>query len=372
MTCRTPKIGLLIVVSVLLAPAAMTGVPDNGGSNTGSIASILSESDFQATKKLIAMTSDVKLLTENFNTIMTASPDESSRLDDAMLEEEFDSRFGGLWKGWDPGIGEPEQELQVLSSSRLQAICWLAECNKRMCFDMPKVREKQRQAIIALIKQKLSETPERMNICALLDIAYRAVFQRWVIPRDGADDVIDLFKPYVGNGDAYVHEYARERLRIMGYLWPKRYKEILQYLIDNAPEIREYLTAKPLIGPFIDILTGLGTPPDLVKEEDWYTLDKAEPSALGATVEKKYLVRRGPFEDCLGEKALKRLVYYGTHDAVQTGEAALQTLTGLVRKGIATSNIIYDFSHSIVTDVPPKLDVVVQHRLDELLCVASP
>jgi len=222
---------------------------------------------------------------------------------------------------------------------------------------------------MSFVRKSLSEASEPGQICALLDIAYQAVFYvdwEWVVPRDGADDVIDLFKSYVGHADVSVHEYARERLRTMGYVWRSRYKEIIQFLIERAPEIREYLTAKPIPGVAVDIPTGKDSHFPPVKEEDWFALDKMEPSALGAVVEEKYIAVYRALSDCLGDKALSLLIHYGSRDVGERGEAAVQTLAGLIRKGIEVGILRY-FSFETVADIPPDLNVLVQRRLNELV-----
>jgi len=126
-----------------------------------------------------------------------------------------------------------------------------------MLIGTAELRTEHREAIVVFAKEGLAAASDAKETRGLLDVAFRAVFYvSHVVPQEGANEIIDLFMQYVGHADPSVHEFARQRLRHMGFVWRFRYEEILQFLIKNAPELREVLTAKPLPGIAVDVLLG--------------------------------------------------------------------------------------------------------------------
>lgn len=322
----------------------------------------LTERDRQATLALIGMTRDAETLCGNFDEILTDPPPVDTRLDDALLREESMRRF--YWVSWPQDSPlEDKQWGKALPSARLQALCWLAECNKRMCLDIPQVRARQREALLTLVKDGLKAATDPEEIRGLLDVAFRTVFYRSpVIPTDGADEIIDLFKGYVGHANPSVHEFARERLRVMGYVWRPRYDEILQFLIEKAPEIREYLTAKPVPGIAVDILLGGDYRAGLFPERDWCAVDHQQPDILANLVEERLDSYRS--QDALGQKALSKLLKDSKRE---DGELALRAIVGLVKKGIQPGHIVYVVAVDAAKNQPLAESQLAQRRLDEVL-----
>ena len=365
---------VLLVFAFCVVLSHPSEAQDNAEERTGSAGAAVSERDRSATAALIAMTSDTDALCENFDAILSTPPNVhtgldndmlrvDTRFDDDMLREELSRRLycGASWP--QERLNVPKEWAQTLPSAELQAMCWLAECNKRMCMDRLEVRARQREAIMTVIRSSLQTTSDPEQIRGLLDVAFRTVFYvRDVVPQDGADEIIDLFKQYVGHKEPSVHEFARERLRHMGYVWRSRYDEILQFLIEKAPEIRKYLTAEVPHGIHVDILTGKDYRGGTAKEQDWRALDTMPPAALGAIVERTLSSYRS--QDITGRKALGRLLADSTRE---DGEEAFRTLAELVRKGIRPTHCMYSFALHAAKEQPAGPSQVAQRRFSELL-----
>lgn len=323
-----------------------------------------SEVDRQATAELIRLTANVEALCSNFDSIPAAPPRAETRLDDEALAMELTKRFcSAEWPQTQPFTDPSWRE--ALPTPELQVLCWLAECNKRMCFGMPEVREQHQKTLMASVTSRLRGTADAAQIRGLLDVAYRTVFyQAPVIPSSGADELIDLFKQYVGNSDPTVHEFARERLRRMGYVYRARYDEVLNFLIEKAPEIRKYLTAKPVQGIPVDLLTCMDYRVGTVKEKDWLALDTMAPEALGAIVETRISSERS--QDAYGYQALEKL----TRDSVSAdGDAAFAVVLDLSRKGIRTGSTLHFFALETANERDQSRRDVLCRRVERLVQV---
>ncbi len=319
------------------------------------------EVDSIATASLIAATQNTDELCAHFEELLGSFPSRGKRLDDVVLGQEFFMRFYSQWPYQVLFEGDPWN--WPLPTPRIQAMCWLAECNKRMCLDRPEARNRQREAILTSVKQGLAMTSDPEEQKGFLEVAYRTVFYAVpVVPTEGADEVIDLFKRYVGNRNPSVHDFARERLRYMGSAWSPRREEVLQFLIVKAPELKEYLTAEPVPGVSVEPLTGLDSRVGMVKEADWLGLNEKPAGALASIVEQTLSSERS--QDMMGERALSLLRYRGLRE---DGDAAFQALIELVRKGFRPSYVLYRYAMSAASGshkMPPEL---MQERFDALL-----
>lgn len=320
----------------------------------------LSHVSREATSRLISMTQSAAALRENFGDLLDATLNDGMRYDDTALGEEMIRRFDA--RGWpqdDPY--SPEAWAGRLPSDQLQALCWLAECNKRLLVGQPEMRAQQRAAILKRIQEGLAQASDTDELCGFLDVAYRTIFYfSPVTPRDGADEIIDLYKKYVGHDDPTVHDFACGRLRNMGFVWRSRYDEILAFLIANAPELKVALTAKPL--PGMDILIGTIHGGGRVDEVQWCALDTMPPADLGAIVDEKLTSWRSQYAD--GNKALSRLL---RESQQEYGEPSFQVVKGLLGKGIRTQEILYTVATATTQEHPPQLAGTLQRRFDELV-----
>jgi len=298
------------------------------------------------------VTSTDPLLAENFGTLLTRAGERAERFDDQMLFDEFERRFiSGTWT-------------RDLPTGELQILCWLAECNKRMCFDTPDERAQRRSSLLSVIEEELAQARDAENVCALLNVAYCSTFYLGqVVPRDGGDAVIDLFKDYVGNTDKEVHGFARDKLRWMGFTWRSRYDDILQFLIDNAPELRSSLTTKHRPTTSVDTLTGEMGFGRHLPEEELLALDNATPQKLAQIVET--IESRGiRTSDLARNKALRRLVNIS---CTANGETASTLTADLVRKGINVSDILYQVGLHAAREQSPSDTQAAQRCLNQVL-----
>lgn len=310
------------------------------------------EVDSIATASLIEATRNTDELCAHFEDLLGSFPSRRKRLDDVALGQEFSRRFYSSWPYRDPFGTDPWNS--PLPNPRIQAMCWLAECNKRMCVDMPEARNRQRKAILTSVKQGLAITSDPEEMKGFLRVAYRTVFYPLpIVPTEGADEVIDLFKRYVGNRDPLVHEFARDRLRCMGSVWSPRAEEIMQFLIVKAPEIKEYLTAEPVPGFPLDPLTFCREWIRKMNEADWLSLNEKPAEALASIVEQTLSSERS--QDMMGERAFSYLLRKGLKE---DGDAGFQALIELVRKGIRASHIVYCYAMWAASgsyEMPPEL-----------------
>jgi hypothetical protein len=343
----------VLLCIILLHP--FLGAASDANSPTGAITSA---------HDLILKTSTADLLCKNVDAVLLASASLNGRYDDAEFAEEFTRRF--YWAEWPMESPlEDKQWARALPSAKLQAVCWLAECNKRMAVGDLGLRAKQREKLLTCVTEGLKGTHDPATIIGLLDVAFRTVFYKApVVPRDGAGEVIDLFKEYLEYPNTEVHEFARDRLRCMGYVWRPRYQEILDFLLKKAPEIAPYLTAQPVQGMSIDILTGQDSAPGVVKEEDWLALLDMSPVALANIVEKTLPSERS--QDICGKNAFGILV---KRSLSKDDISAFETVRGLMRKGIGASNTLYKFAVHASGSLPKDEEDVARQRLEELISV---
>lgn len=299
---------------------------------------------------------------ESFPALVSARPD--ARFDDSMLADQFARIFHAReWPEAQP-TADPSWQ-RSLPSPRLQVLCWLAECNKRMCWTLPEVRRRNRAAILEVVVADLGSAVDDKALCGLLDVAYRTVFYRAPItPADeeDADGVVRLFMEHVGHSEPSVHEFARERLRHMGYSWPCRYDEIKQFLIHKAPEIRDCLTARHTPGIVADPLTGKDRRGGPVREEDWLALDTAPVDVLVRLVRRR--LSSGRSVDSVGQKALGRLL----REALDPQrEAAFRASIDLMRDGIRPQEVLWTYCRYAAEVSDGDGDEEILARVEELL-----
>jgi hypothetical protein len=302
---------------------------------------------------LIAATETGTAYDRYFDTLLLRAKERIHPLDNQLLGSTFEIRFVD---GWTPDL--PSGELQIL--------LWLAECNKRMCFDSPERRAQQRTALLDLLREKLKATTDAAEICAILRVIYSTTFyDREVIPRDGADAIIDFFKDYVGNPDQDVHRLARSKLAWMGFVCQDRYDEILQFLVENAPEQHLYLDENALPGVKIDKLTGLTGSRRCVTEEVYLSLIDAPPERL-ASLAVEHRDSSFPNGDIVTETAIQRLIFDGTRAG---GTPAAVELTNLMRKGIRIDTTLYSVCQRAAGTLAPSDVEAARHCFDAALHV---
>jgi hypothetical protein len=300
---------------------------------------------------LIAATETETAYDRYFDTLLQRAKERVHPLDEQLLDNAFEVRFVD---GWTPDL--PPGELQIL--------LWLAECNKRMCIDSPDRRAQRRTALLNVLREKLHATTDPAEICALLRVAYATTFYaREVIPRDGTDAIIDLFKDYLGHPDQNIHRLARSKLAWMGFVCQDRYDEILQFLLDNAPEQRLYLDDTALPGVEIDKLTGLTGKSRPVAEETYLSLIDAPPERLARLAE-KHRDSAFPNGDLLTETAIRRLVIDGTRAG---GGAAADELANLMRSGIRIDTTLHFVCQRAAATAVPENMEAARHCFDAAL-----
>ncbi len=316
----------------------------------------------EATQTLIDMTATGPLLIENLDTILETPPGGVDAYDNAVLAEKCERRFlsEAIW-----GIIEKKGTLtEIARDARMQSLCWVAECNKRMLFDQPEVRSQQRERILAVVKDRLERTSEADKVRGFLDAAYRTTFYgASIVPHDGGNAVIDLFKDYVPDTDPIVHDFACSRLRFMGYVWHSRYDEILQHLIQEAPELRAVLTAKRVVGIDVDNLLGF-KPEETYSERQYLAIDTASPEELAAIVESK--LQGPPVYAPLATHAFAKLI----QDACRPGgETALSAVVDFVRKRIMVGDVLYDVADNAMKTHSPADQQAAKNSFNEVLRV---
>jgi hypothetical protein len=274
-------------------------------------------------------------------------------LDDSILQKEFERRFvhGRAWN-------------KKFTSPQNQALCWLAECNKRMFGSSLDQRAKQRDILLGHVTTELDKAATAPELCELLDIAYRSVFYgSSVKPQDGAKAIFDLFKQYVGHESQAVHDYACKYLRIMGTACFDHHDEVLQFLIEHAPELRKELTLRVVPGIKHDVLLGEERGPFESDEQQFLRIDDATPSEL-ADVAKRTLKGGDWVESVCGSKAIEKLI---VQSCKHGGEESSAALSSLIREGIKFHDILWQLSSRTVMASDPAEVQASQQTLDEAL-----
>lgn len=345
-TMNLPRMSCLTMTIFLasLSAATITSGPDTV------------ESDLDATEALIVGTRHVEDLCANFDGLLIARPSTGKRLDDEVLGDEFLRRFCD--KGWSL-CGPPAE------SNDLQVLSWIAECNKRMCVQSPEVRERQRDKILSAIESRLEVATAPQEVCVLLDIAYRTTFYyEFVVPRDGSDRLIDLFMRYVMHQDAVIHDFARDRLGMIGSESPTRSKEIRQFLVESAPEISERLTMEPVRGFVFDPLTPALSGADPAQELEWLSLCAMPPAELAGIIETR--LRSDRSQDVAAHRALEILLLQGTKEH---GGAGFDATRLVMRKGVRITEMLHHYAIVAAEDPCETPPGYLQERFDSLLVV---
>ncbi|MCC6694236.1 MAG: hypothetical protein IT365_01270 [Candidatus Hydrogenedentes bacterium] len=278
---------------------------------------------------LIDMTQSAALVIENLDSILQTPPGTASAHDNEMLAEECKERWvsDGIWSmivNW--------KSVDMVPNAQIQSLSWIAECNKRMLFDQPDVRARQRERILSKVNEQLKTASNPEEVRGLLDAAYRTMFYgAFVRPENGLDAanaIIDLFKKYVPGSDPIVHNFACAKLREMGYLQSDRRNELRAFLVEQAPELRPELLMEHRSGVNYDTFLGSdvhGTH----TESEYLALPGLSPHELAALIESTLKGRRSV--NALGYGALRKLV----QDACKANEdASLTELANLLRRGI--------------------------------------
>lgn len=313
----------------------------------------------QATDELIRLTASANLLCANFELMLTSPPPET-RHDDILLEKEFFRRFAsGDWPC-------PKQEFSggpLAPSARFQVLCWLAECNKRMLFDVPKKRRAFRDRLLAHVVRGLNSTSDPEQIEGFLDVAFRSVFYRSAVePEDGGDLVVDILMGYVCHGDASVSKFARKTLRRTGFVWPSRHEDIVECLRHYDPESETYLSNYRMPSCPMDELWSYDTREGRYSEAEWISIISGPPENLRDVVEAKLESWRS--RSAIGYYAFDRLLMKGCE---VENERAFLALAEVARKGIRAGAIVCHFACSAAADLPTDKSEVMQQRLAELI-----
>ncbi len=308
--------------------------------------------DVAATMTWIEETATPEQITDKIRAIQRGELN-SIPLDDSILRIEFERRFVD-GRAWATNFTSPQN----------QALCWLAECNKRIFGSNLKQRAEQREVLLARVVLDLGKATTATEICELLDISSRTVYYgEFVKPKDGTKPIIDLFKQYVGHENQTVHDFACKRLRFMGKVSFEYYNEVLQFLIEHAPELRKQLTAPRVPGIYVDILLGGDAGPFETDELKYLRIDVAAPSEL-ATIAKSTLKGGDRVQSVCGFKAMRKLV---VESCKPGGDASLAALSGLVRDGIKFQDVLWRLSSRAVEAIEPADAQASQKALGEAL-----